>query len=76
MLVAQVGVRDVVFAGVAGALAPGVAVGDVVLSSELLQHDVDASPLFPRWEIPVTGVARFQADAALAQGLLDSARAV
>jgi len=76
MLVAQFGVRAVVFAGVAGALAPGVAVGDVVVSSELLQHDVDASPLFPRWEIPLTGVARFQADAALAQGLLDSARAV
>ena len=52
------------------------AVGDVVVSSELLQHDVDASPLFPRWEIPLTGVARFQADAALAQGLLESARAV
>ena len=76
MLVAQFGVRAVVFAGVAGALAPGVAVGDVVVSSELLQHDVDASPLFPRWEIPLTGVARFQADAALAQGLLESARAV
>ncbi|MGM3277357.1 5'-methylthioadenosine/adenosylhomocysteine nucleosidase [Ralstonia sp. 24A2] len=76
LLVAQFGVRAVVFAGVAGALAPGVAVGDVVVSTELLQHDVDASPLFPRWEIPLTGVARFQADAALSQGLLESAQAV
>ncbi|MEF3061553.1 5'-methylthioadenosine/adenosylhomocysteine nucleosidase [Ralstonia solanacearum] len=75
VLVTQFGVRAVVFAGVAGALASQVAVGDVVVSTELLQHDVDASPLFPRWEIPLTGVARFQADPALVQGLLESARA-
>jgi len=75
-LITHFSVRAVVFAGVAGALAPGVAVGDVVVSAELLQHDVDASPLFPRWEIPLTGMARFPADPALAQGLLESARAV
>ncbi|CAG2130831.1 5'-methylthioadenosine/adenosylhomocysteine nucleosidase [Ralstonia mannitolilytica] len=73
VLITHFGVRAVVFAGVAGALAPGVAVGDVVVSSELLQHDVDASPLFPRWEIPLMGVARFAADAALADALRQSA---
>jgi adenosylhomocysteine nucleosidase len=75
VLITHFGVRAVVFAGVAGALAPGVAVGDVVVSSELLQHDVDASPLFPRWEIPLMGVTRFAADAALADALRQSARA-
>lgn len=76
VLITQFNVRAVVFAGVAGALAPGVAVGDVVVSTDLLQHDVDASPLFPRWEIPLTGMARFPADAALADGLQQSASAV
>ena len=76
VLITQFNVRAVVFAGVAGALAPGVAVGDVVVSADLLQHDVDASPLFPRWEIPLTGMARFPADAALADGLQESASAV
>ncbi|MGN6262999.1 MAG: 5'-methylthioadenosine/adenosylhomocysteine nucleosidase [Ralstonia sp.] len=76
VLITQFNVRAVVFAGVAGALAPGVAVGDVVVSEELLQHDVDASPLFPRWEIPLTGMARFPADVSLASGLLESAGAV
>lgn len=76
VLITQFGVRAVVFAGVAGALAPHVSVGDVVVSAELLQHDVDASPLFPRWEIPLTGVARFPADVALAQALHESAGTV
>ena len=30
----------------------GVRVGDVVVASDHLQHDMDASPLFPRWELP------------------------
>ncbi len=75
-LITHFNVHAVVFAGVAGGLAPEVAVGDVVVSAQLLQHDVDASPLFPRWEIPLTGVARFPADTALVQALLDSAHAV
>ena len=56
-------VRALVFTGVAGGLAEGVNVGDVVVGSECLQHDMDASPLFPRWEVPGTGRARFAADA-------------
>jgi adenosylhomocysteine nucleosidase len=75
-LITHFGVRAAVFAGVAGGLASEVSVGDVVVSAELLQHDVDASPLFPRWEIPLTGVARFPADARLAQTLRESADAV
>ncbi|MGB6240934.1 MAG: 5'-methylthioadenosine/adenosylhomocysteine nucleosidase, partial [Castellaniella sp.] len=76
VLATQFGVRAMIFTGVAGALAPQVALGDVVVSSEFLQHDMDASPLFPRWEIPLSGIARFQADAALSAGLSRSAREV
>ncbi|WP_298014139.1 5'-methylthioadenosine/adenosylhomocysteine nucleosidase [uncultured Castellaniella sp.] len=75
-LASRFGVRAMIFTGVAGALSPQVAIGDVVVSTEFLQHDVDASPLFPRWEIPLTGIARFEADAALADGLSRSARDV
>ena len=44
-------------------------VGDVGVASELLQHDLDASPIFPKYEVPLMGRARFPADAAIADAL-------
>ena len=84
LLAAEFAPASMLFTGVAGGLAPGVAVGDVVLARELLQHDMDASPLFPRFEVPLTGRARFATDTALADELAaattdclrDAARAV
>ncbi len=72
-LIERFGVERIVFTGTAGGLAEGVAVGDMVVASELLQHDMDASPLFPRFEVPLTGRARFAADAALSARLADAA---
>jgi len=48
-------------------------VGDVVVARELLHHDMDASPLFPRFEVPLTGRSRFASDAALADALVAAA---
>ena len=63
-LIEVFGVEAVVFTGVAGALAPDLAVGDVVIGTELLQHDLDASavPGIARYEVPLLGVSRFTAD--------------
>lgn len=61
-LIAKWGVQRMVFTGVAGGTGPGVAVGDVVVGSHYLQHDMDASPLFPRYEIPLTGQSLFPAN--------------
>ena len=69
LLIERFGVQRIVFTGVAGGLGPGVKVGDVVLARGFLQHDMDASPLFPRHEVPGYGRARFEADAALADAL-------
>jgi adenosylhomocysteine nucleosidase len=72
-LIERFGVTRMVFTGVAGGLAPHVNVGDVVVAREFVQHDMDASPLFPRHEIPLTGITHFSGDATLRDALLAAA---
>ena len=69
LLIQHFGVRQIVFTGVAGGLGREVKVGDVVLARSFLQHDMDASPLFPRHEVPFYGLSRFGADEGLADAL-------
>jgi adenosylhomocysteine nucleosidase len=69
LLIERFGINRIVFTGVAGGLGPGVKVGDVVLARSFLQHDMDASPLFPRHEVPGYGRSVFEADAGLADAL-------
>jgi adenosylhomocysteine nucleosidase len=64
--------RALVLTGVAGGLRSGVNVGDVVVAQQLLQHDLDVSPLFPRFEVPSSGRSHFDADTLLADALADA----
>jgi len=68
-LIERFAVDRIVFTGVAGGLAPGVDRGDVVVAEAFLQHDLDASPIFPKYEVPLYGTARFATDAALTSEL-------
>ena len=73
-LVEKFGVTHILFTGVAGAGDKTVQVGDIVVAESLVQHDMDASPLFPRFEIPLTGLTHFPADHRLGARLLDAAQ--
>ncbi|MBQ3710445.1 MAG: 5'-methylthioadenosine/adenosylhomocysteine nucleosidase [Bacteroidales bacterium] len=53
LLIQEFGVTDLIFIGTAGALADGLKVGDIVVSRRLVQHDLDARPIIPRFELPL-----------------------
>lgn len=74
-LIERFGVQRIVFTGVAGGLGAGINVGDVVVGQSFVQHDLDASPLFPRYEVPLYGKTRFDGDADLTALLYAAARA-
>lgn len=74
-LIERFGVARIVFTGVAGGVGEGVRVGDVVVAQDYVQHDMDASPLFPRWELPGYARARLACDATLSALLLEAAHA-
>lgn len=74
-LIERFGVARIVFTGVAGGVGDGVQVGDVVVAQDYLQHDMDASPLFPRWEVPGYARSRLVCDVPLSALLLGAATA-
>ncbi len=58
----------VIFTGVAGALDPDLDIGDVVVSTECVHHDMDVTALgFSRGQIPYQDVSVFAADPELIQ---------
>ncbi|CAM3954688.1 5'-methylthioadenosine/adenosylhomocysteine nucleosidase [Paenibacillus alkaliterrae] len=57
------GVDCVLFTGVAGAVDPQLNIGDIVISTSCMQHDMDCSPLgFARGTIPFHARSEFAAD--------------
>jgi len=76
MLLDRFACDAIVFTGVAGGAAPEVRVGDVVIGERLIQHDLDASPIFPRYQVPLLGVSTFEADGELSARAAAAAEAL
>lgn len=75
-LISHFGVSKIIFTGLAGAIDPSLNVGDVVISTQLVQHDMDASalPLYQPFEVPLLGITHFDADNELIKKALSSAQ--
>ncbi|MER1968779.1 5'-methylthioadenosine/adenosylhomocysteine nucleosidase [Castellaniella sp. GW247-6E4] len=74
-LIEHFGVDRLIFTGVAGGVAPGLRIGDVVIADTLVQHDLDARPFFPRHEIPLLDTSHCAADPDLTGRLETAAQA-
>lgn len=63
-LIERYGVDMVIFTGVAGAADPSLNIGDIVVASETVQHDMDVSALagFEKFEIPLLEKSGFPVD--------------
>ncbi len=64
-LILDYNVDFVIFVGVAGAIDPSLNVGDIVVANALIQHDVDARPFCPIYEIPLLKIRSFDSDPCL-----------
>lgn len=66
ILIDRYGTDVIIFTGVAGAVDPQLNIGDIVISTSCLQHDVDVTVLgFPRGTIPYQEVSEYPSDKAL-----------
>ena len=54
-LIIEFGITELFFTAVAGAINPDLNVGDIVIGSSFVQHDLDARPIMNRFEIPLLG---------------------
>lgn len=53
-------ITELIFTGVAGAINNELQKGDIVIAGRLIQHDMDARPLMPMFEIPLLGKTYFE----------------
>ena len=50
---------EILFTGVAGGIDPQLNIGDIVIGNNLFQHDMDASPFFKKFHIPILNIESF-----------------
>lgn len=77
ILIDTFAVTHVINTGIAGLLSPELQVGDIVISSDLVQHDMNVAPLnYAAGQIPGLPVFSFKADESLVEHALTSAQEV
>lgn len=74
-LINRYGVSEVINTGVGGSLDNRIDIGDIVVSTDAVQHDFDVRVIgFQRGEIPYTGLYAFPADPSLIEAAVKAVR--
>lgn len=74
-LINRYGVSEVINTGVGGSLDNRIDIGDIVVSTDAVQHDFDVRVIgFQRGEIPYTGLYAFPADPSLIEAAIKAVR--
>jgi adenosylhomocysteine nucleosidase len=73
-LISQFNVKKIIFTGVAGSVSDA-NIGDIVVGNFLYQYDMDASPLFEKYHIPLVG-EKFTTTPTLKNAIIEVAKKV
>lgn len=77
ILIDRFNVEQIIFTGVAGAVHPDLTIGDIVVSSDCLQQDMDVTPLgFAPGQIPYTDKWTWEADQKLVDLAMEASKQV
>jgi len=60
---------ELIFTGVAGGISPDLNIGDIVIGKQLVQYDMNASPLYNMFEIPLLNKTFFETNPSKRQQL-------
>ncbi len=67
-------VTTIIFSGVAGAIDSKLHIGDVIVGQHLYQHDMDASPFFKPFEIPLLNKHYIETNTTIKQELFNASK--
>ncbi len=62
----------IIFTGVAGSANRDIKQWDIVIAQEVIQHDMDARPIFERFVLPPLNKAKLESDTYLTSSIFDS----
>jgi adenosylhomocysteine nucleosidase len=74
LLATHFDIENIIMIGVAGSASKNVKIGDIVIADYLFQHDMDCSPIFPKFEIPLLSKTYFSSCEKLTAQLKNAAK--
>lgn len=55
-LILKFNITELIFTGVAGGISPDLNIGDIVIGTRFIQHDMDARPIIAQYELPLHNI--------------------